>query len=509
MNTYGIMENLANKYMAIVSLLMTMHLQLVTSSKDGAIRLWDGGYEYQGALQIFHKNAWGTVCSQGWDFQDAEVACRQLGYPGASLSNTKFVTERPEGDVWLKDVHCKGNEESLLDCNYEGWMIDDEVCLHGPFVQIQCRVSGYLGCADVIEGSSLMVGTSIIMPNVTATDCIASCRRDGFPYAAVQAPEMCVCGTLGDKPTFEGGDHVEKCNQTCPGDRFQICGGQSSMNVYDVEQGSCGGKYSGKNVSISSPGFPGKYPPGFTCRWEADVSGNSYTTIRLPVLDLVNGDQLTITVQGEKFVLGHASSFEKRVAQSISKVKVEFTSASDSMGGGGFVLTLLDDSYCPDVEVNNGSLVLDNDVMYRPGEEVEVDCESGFMPYRHMTACQKNGHWHPEPRCVEFNKWTSWEFRKTVLFIAVIAVSTLFLMFMLTICYLLCGDTKRKKKGFSVLVEESRYYGINTDSGEPHAHDGEASPNKDEYKAVGMEDPGMVDEEGREASIPLASEVDV
>lgn len=55
----------------------------------------------------------------------------------------------------------------------------------------------------------------------------------------------------------------------------------------------------------------------------------------------------------------------------------------------------------------------------------------------------------------------------------------------------------------------SRYYGINTDSGEPHTHGGETSPSKEEYKAVGMEDAGEVDEEAREAVIPLASEVDV
>ena len=55
----------------------------------------------------------------------------------------------------------------------------------------------------------------------------------------------------------------------------------------------------------------------------------------------------------------------------------------------------------------------------------------------------------------------------------------------------------------------SRYFGINTDSGEAHGRDGETSPSKEEYKAVGMEDPGQVDEEAREAVIPLASEVDV
>ncbi|XP_041470263.1 deleted in malignant brain tumors 1 protein-like [Lytechinus variegatus] len=82
------------------------------------IRLVGGGTDHEGRVEIYYKEEWGTVCDDGWGIDDASVACRMLGFDGAS--NASGLAEYGEGSgrIWLDDVECIGDETTLLDCNH-------------------------------------------------------------------------------------------------------------------------------------------------------------------------------------------------------------------------------------------------------------------------------------------------------------------------------------------------------------------------------------------------------
>ena len=58
-----------------------------------------------------------------WDNHDADVVCRMLGYTESTAVGEWSGTEaESENDViWLNNVHCAGNESSVLSCAHEGW----------------------------------------------------------------------------------------------------------------------------------------------------------------------------------------------------------------------------------------------------------------------------------------------------------------------------------------------------------------------------------------------------
>jgi len=89
-----------------------------------------------GRVEIFHGGQWGTVCSDSWDINDANIVCKQLGFPQATQAFGGAYHGQGSGPIWMDDVACSGNESFLFECSHRGWGIND--CTHSKDVSVQC-----------------------------------------------------------------------------------------------------------------------------------------------------------------------------------------------------------------------------------------------------------------------------------------------------------------------------------------------------------------------------------
>ena len=81
------------------------------------VRLVGGDSYSDGIVEVYYNGEWGAVCDSGWDQQDANVVCRQLGFESAILVD---FGERPGADIILENVMCSNNDMVLASCGHYG-----------------------------------------------------------------------------------------------------------------------------------------------------------------------------------------------------------------------------------------------------------------------------------------------------------------------------------------------------------------------------------------------------
>ena len=97
------------------------------SHGSSVIRLADGGNNY-GRVEIYENGQWGTVCDDTWDMTDAGVACRQLGFSGATSAPKSAAYGPGSGTILRHHTNCQGSEASLLNCPFDQY--DSGHCGH-------------------------------------------------------------------------------------------------------------------------------------------------------------------------------------------------------------------------------------------------------------------------------------------------------------------------------------------------------------------------------------------
>lgn len=87
-----------------------------------------------GFLEVYYMGEWRSVCDDGFDMSDANVACRMLGYSSAESFTTSV--SGTNDNFWLDDLACTGSESSFTECTHSGWGVEN--CSASESVQVVC-----------------------------------------------------------------------------------------------------------------------------------------------------------------------------------------------------------------------------------------------------------------------------------------------------------------------------------------------------------------------------------
>ena len=76
-----VLHALVSSIIDLSTLNVESSFKIPTVCPPGDIRLVGGSVADEGRVELCLNNAWGTICDDGFDERDANVVCRQLGYP--------------------------------------------------------------------------------------------------------------------------------------------------------------------------------------------------------------------------------------------------------------------------------------------------------------------------------------------------------------------------------------------------------------------------------------------
>ena len=133
-----------------------------TEEPESTLRLVDGPDSSSGRVEIFREGQWGTICDDDWQKEEADVVCRQLGFPEAiRFSREAEFGPGNAGFPILYSLTCDGTETNIEDCQTYNWRTLG--CSHNEDAGVVCKSETGKSCAlwlYVFPQVAVMRGTS-------------------------------------------------------------------------------------------------------------------------------------------------------------------------------------------------------------------------------------------------------------------------------------------------------------------------------------------------------------
>ena len=85
-------------------------------------------------MEVYHNGEWGTVCDNGWDLNDAQVVCSELGLGNAFAARHNAYYGEGNGQIYT--INCIGSEVLIANCSHGVWGVNN--CSHCQDAGVKC-----------------------------------------------------------------------------------------------------------------------------------------------------------------------------------------------------------------------------------------------------------------------------------------------------------------------------------------------------------------------------------
>ena len=121
-HVYGKLELLGERGSPI-EFKIAPNLQGSTNFGTYPLRLVNGSRPWEGIVEIFYNNTWGTICDDYYySSSNGMVLCKQLGYQGYYGSYSYASSSSSTKPVWLRYLRCDPNiHHDISTCSFTGW----------------------------------------------------------------------------------------------------------------------------------------------------------------------------------------------------------------------------------------------------------------------------------------------------------------------------------------------------------------------------------------------------
>ncbi|XP_047659681.1 deleted in malignant brain tumors 1 protein-like [Tachysurus fulvidraco] len=141
------------------------------------VMLADGGSRCAGRVKVFHREKWGRVCSNNWNFKAAAVVCRELGCGVAVdvLHDSDFGLGSEA--IWMDEVNCMGTESTLKNCGSA--KINNSICNYrdAGVICSEVRLVGASRCSGRVEVLHELTWFKVCAADFSMRDAEVVCRE--------------------------------------------------------------------------------------------------------------------------------------------------------------------------------------------------------------------------------------------------------------------------------------------------------------------------------------------